>query len=306
MDELIIDARLNEYRPRDPNPHIPFAPEEIAADAAACREAGAAIAHFHARDPRDGTASTDAALYCEIGRALRAASDIVSMPTLGAMVATDVSERFAHVVAMSGDPATRAELVPLDLASANSSVWDSKARSFQGEDSVYVNTVADLRALSEGVRAVGVQPMAVVYSIPSLRLVEPLVEAGILQEPLYLQLLWTGKGVLSGHPATARGLDAFLDFMPSGLDFEWSVLGYGVDLVGRADLVLERGGHFALGLGDHPYLELGCPTNAEVVAQIAARARAHGREPATPDRVRERLGLRSLERTDEGRARDPG
>ncbi len=170
----MIEARLNEYTSRDPNPHVPFSPDEIAAAAAACRDEGAAVAHFHGRDPRSGAASTEPDLYCEIGRALRAASDVVPMPTLGATVATNLEERIAHVVAMAQDPETRAELVPLDLASANTSVYDPRSRTFDSEDSIYVNTVAVLRALSEGVRKVGVKPIGVVYSVPSLRLVEPL------------------------------------------------------------------------------------------------------------------------------------
>ncbi len=289
----MIEARINEYTSRDPNPHVPFGPSEIAAAAAACRDAGAAVAHYHGRDPKSGEASTDPTLFCEIGRALRAASDVVSMPTLGATVAINVEERIAHVVAMAKDPLTRAELVPLDLASANTSTYDPRSRRFDREDSVYINTIADLRALSEGVRKVGVKPIAVVYSVPSLRLVEPLLETGVLQEPLYLQLLLTGSDTLSGHPATARGLDAFLDFLPSGIDLEWNVLGWGVNLVELADVVLERGGHFALGLGDYPYLELGMPTNAEVIDYLVERARAHGREPATPDQLRKRFELGS-------------
>jgi len=192
---------------------------------------------------------------------------------------------------MAKSPATRAELVPLDLASANTSFYNATTRSFDREDSLYENTVATLRALSQGVRAVGVRPMAVAYSVPSLRLIEPLLETGVLQEPLYLQLLLSGDGVLSGHPVTRRGLDAFLDFMPAGVDLEWNVLAYGANLLELADVVLERGGHFALGLGDYPYLELGMPTNADVVAKLVERARAHGREPATPTQIRERFGL---------------
>ncbi len=291
MDELLIEARVNEYTPREPNPNVPYGPEEIAKAAAACRDAGASVAHFHARDPESGAASTDPALYCEIGRALHASSDIVVMPTLGATVSTAIEERFAHILAMAASPATRAELVPLDLASANTSVYDGRTRSFDREDSLYENTVATLRALSEGVRAVGVRPIGVAYSVPSLRLVEPLLETGVLQEPLYLQLLLSGDGVLSGHPATRRGLDALLDFIPTGVDLEWNVLGYGTNLLELADVILERGGHFALGLGDYPYLELGMPTNADVVTKLVERARAHGREPATPTQIRERCGL---------------
>lgn len=291
MDEVLIEARLNEYTPRTPNPNVPFSPEEIAKAAAACRSAGASVAHFHARDSRTGAASTDPAVFCEIGRALRASSDIVMMPTLGATVSTAIEERYAHIHAMAASPATRAQLVPLDMASANISFYDSEKRSFDSEDSLYENTVATLRALSEGVRKVGVRPIGVAYSVPSLRLVEPLLETGILQEPLYLQLLLTGGGVLSGHPATGLGLDALLDFIPAGIDLEWNVLAYGANLLELAHVVLDRGGHFALGLGDYPYLELGTPSNAEVVDRLVAMARDHGREPASPQQVRERFAL---------------
>ena len=291
MDEVFIEARLNEYTSRDPNPKVPFSPQEIADAAAACRNAGAAVAHFHARDSETGAASTDPAVFCEIGRALRAASDMVMMPTLGATVSTVVEERFSHIHSMAASPATRAELVPLDMASANISFYDSATRSFDLEDSLYENTVATLRALSEGVRAVGVKPIGVAYNVPSLRLVEPLLETGILQEPLYLQLLLTGGGVLSGHPATPRGIEALLDFIPAGVDLEWNVLAYGANLIELADVILERGGHFALGLGDYPYLEFGEPSNAGVVEKLVERARTHGREPATPERVSERFAL---------------
>lgn len=291
MDGLLIEARLNEYTSRDPNPNVPFSPVEIAVAAAACRDEGASVAHFHARDAATGAPSTDAKVYCEIGRDLRAASDIVVMPTLGATVSSAVDERYAHILAMAESSDTRAELVPLDLATANTAVYRSESRAFSGEDSFYENTVATLRALSEGVRAVGVRPIAVAYSVPSLRLVEPLLETGVLAEPLYLQLLLTGDGVLSGHPATRRGLDALLDFLPGGVDLEWNVLAYGANLLDLAEPVLERGGHFALGLGDYPHPELGLPSNAEVVADLVARARAHGREPATPEQVRERFRL---------------
>jgi len=192
---------------------------------------------------------------------------------------------------MAARSETRAQLVPLDMASANISFYDSQTRSFDREDSLYENTVATLRALSEGVRKVGVRPIGVAYNVPSLRLVEPLLDTGILQEPLYLQLLLTGGGVLSGHPSTRLGLDALLDFLPTGVDLEWNVLAYGANLLELADVVLERGGHFALGLGDYPYLELGEPSNAEVIEDLVERARAHGREPASPKQVRERFDL---------------
>ena len=291
MDEVIIDVRLNEYASRDRNPHVPFGPDEIAAAAAACRDEGAGIAHFHARDPASGAASTDPGLYCEIARALRGATDMVLLPTLGAGVATDVEVRLAHVAAMGRDPETRADLAPLDLVTTNLTVYDARERRFVSDDRIYANPVRTLRALSEGVRKAGAHPVPVVWNVGSLRLIEPLLEEGVLREPLYVELTLTSGGILDGHPPTPRGLEALLDFLPPGLDLEWAVLCVGGNLLDLADRVLERGGHFALGLGDYPYLELGTPSNAELVRQVVERARAHGREPAGPGATRRRLGL---------------
>ena len=63
------------------------------------------------------------------------------------------------------------------------------------------------------------------------------------------------------------------------------------------EIAIARGGHVAIGLGDYAYPELGTsangghPSNAEVVAAVVEIARRHGREIATPDETRARLGL---------------
>ncbi|MBY0400595.1 3-keto-5-aminohexanoate cleavage protein, partial [Myxococcota bacterium] len=90
MQKLIVEARLNEYTPRQPNPNVPFSPAEIARDAAACRAAGAAIVHYHARDPQTGAPSAEVALYAETARRIRAACDALVMPTLGANTVLDL------------------------------------------------------------------------------------------------------------------------------------------------------------------------------------------------------------------------
>ena len=138
--------------------------------------------------------------------------------------------------------------------------------------------------------------MGVAWNVGSVRMLEALIEIGVLEVPLYLELTLTGGGILDGHPPSVRGLEAFLDFLPAGLDVEWSVLCYGGSLLPLADAVLERGGHFAVGLGDHAYPELGEPTNAEVVAAIVERARSHGRDPASPAATRKRLALDAVPR----------
>ena len=148
MDKLIIDARLNEYTMRDPNPRVPWSPDEIAADAAACREAGASIVHYHARDPESGAASNALELYAASARAIRAACDAVVMPTLGASTVVELDARIGHIEAMAKDDATRAELAPLDLASLSLAMWREGMPRVAGDELVYHNSVGTLKALA--------------------------------------------------------------------------------------------------------------------------------------------------------------
>ena len=80
--KLIIEARVNEYMPRDENPNVPYTADEIAEAAAQCREAGAAIVHYHARNA-DGSPNHDTDVYLDTIRKIRDASDVLVHPTLG-------------------------------------------------------------------------------------------------------------------------------------------------------------------------------------------------------------------------------
>jgi uncharacterized protein (DUF849 family) len=291
MDGLIIDARLNEYTMRDRNPNVPWSPEEIGRAAAACREAGASIVHYHARDPETGAPSADPRLYAAAAGEIRARCDVLVMPTLGAGQIPDLDDRFAHVEVMAKDSATRADLVPLDLATTNLPILapagPGGGPALVGDDLHYLNTVGMLKQLAARSRAVGAAPMAAIWNVGSLRLLDALLATGAMGEPCYAELFCTEGGLLAGHPGTRRGLEAYLDFLPHGRRVEWAVACYGASALELAELAIERGGHVALGLGDWAYPELGpAPTNADVVAAVAALARRRGRPLATPAEVR--------------------
>ena len=102
MHRLIIEARVNEYASRRNNPNVPWTPEEIARDAAACRAAGAGIVHFHARNA-DGSPNHAMAEYADTIARVRAVSDILIHPTLGAFTLDAPAEtRIAHVIGTTG------------------------------------------------------------------------------------------------------------------------------------------------------------------------------------------------------------
>ena len=66
------------------NPAVPVTPAEIAREALAAADAGAAAVHIHVRDPETHQASMDGALYAEVVERIRARNrDLVINLTTG-------------------------------------------------------------------------------------------------------------------------------------------------------------------------------------------------------------------------------
>ena len=75
---MIIAAPNGARRGKADHPNLPMNIEEIAAEAAACQQAGAAVLHLHVRDS-NGAHSLDAGLY-------RAASEAIAISAPGMVV----------------------------------------------------------------------------------------------------------------------------------------------------------------------------------------------------------------------------
>ncbi len=71
MGKVIIEAAINGNALKKSNPHIPYSPKEIADDAIASCKAGAALIHFHIREPETGKWIHDAPVYAEVYRCAR-------------------------------------------------------------------------------------------------------------------------------------------------------------------------------------------------------------------------------------------
>lgn len=291
MKKMIIEARINEYAMRDINPHVPWTADEIAETAARCREAGASIVHFHARNP-DGSPLHGEAAYAEIIRKIRSKSDILVHPTLGWFSNDgDPAGRIDCVTTLARDAATRPDFAPIDTGSVNLESYDPATRRFRHDERVYINRTDTLQLYAREFRRSGIKPQLVTWSIGFTRRAAALIDMGLIDEPAWFLVNMTDGHVLTGHPGTVEGLQAHLDFLPKHRRIEWASNVVGGNLLDLAEASARLGGHIAPGIGDHPYQELGCPPNEEIV-RIAARAgRAAGREIATPQDVREMLGL---------------
>jgi uncharacterized protein (DUF849 family) len=286
MQKLVIEVRVNEGAMRDQNPNVPWLPEEIARDGAACREAGAAILHFHTRTA-DGGPDFSYERYRETILAARAQSDMLIHATLG-YEGREASgeERIANTVRLAQDPATRPDFAPVDMGSTNMDAWDPVGRRFVTRGLVYRNGTDTLEHLVRVLRECGVTPYLVSWNISFTRQIGAFLDAGLLGSPAYVLLTLTEGIALGGHPSTPEGLDAHTRFLPRGHRIEWTANTYDGDLLKLSEKIIRDGGHISIGLGDYPYVEYGCPTNAELVRRIVEQARSLGREVATPQEAR--------------------
>lgn len=283
---VIIEAAINGTRsPRD-NPNVPKAPAEIAADALACFEAGAAIVHNHLES--FGGADDDVAeAYLEGWRPVLAARpDALVYPTVN-LGAAGVTYGHLRPLAASG-------VLLLGLCDPGSVNLGPSLEGVPSGGFVYCNSfdlVADTLALHD---ELGLGPSMAIYEPGFLRLALAHWRAGRLPRGTMLKFyLSTDEGLTGspfGLPPTITALEAYLELL-DGCPVPWAVSVVGGDVCASpvAEAAVLAGGHLHLGLeffgGDRR------PTNAELVTEAVELCRSLGHRPATPTEAAELLDL---------------
>ena len=85
------------------SPHLPVTPDEVAAAAVGAAQAGAAVVHLHARDPKDGRPTQDPAAFAQFLPAIKSQTNAVVNITTGGSPHMTVAERLrpAHTTSQS-------------------------------------------------------------------------------------------------------------------------------------------------------------------------------------------------------------
>jgi len=298
---VIIEAALHELVSKSANPHVPYGPEEVAADAAACAEAGATLLHFHARDPGSGEQRWhDDALYADAVmrmRALGVADDLPWYPTYpGVRPEEAVADSMPHVAVLARDLGL--ELAAIDVGSGNLSPYQPETREFLAADGVKRLPHSLFREFTDFCRAHGLRPYLGVYEPGHIRHVAAYLDAGWLDPPLVLKCFFSEHHPY-GLPPVARSVEMTAEILATvlaGVEYEWFVQCYGRAIWDLAPAALATGGHLRVGLGDyHPWdwADDGNdkPTNSELVERAIELAGDAGRPVTNIAETRCRLGL---------------
>lgn len=287
------------------SPHLPLTPAEIADQAVAAAEAGAAILHLHARDPADGRPSADPALFMDILDRIAGRCDAVANLTTGGSAAMTLDERLA------GPCRAAPEMCSLNLGSMNFGLFGAASRPTEWRhdwerpfllstrDLVFKNTFADIETIFQRLGAERDARFEFeCYDVGHLYTLAHFVERGLVRPPFFVQFVF---GILGGIGADIDNLTHMKHVADKlfGDDYLFSVLAAGRAQMPMTTAAAAMGGHVRVGLEDSLYIARGrlATSNAEQVRKIRGIVEALGRSVATPAEARELLGLKGSHQT---------
>ena len=274
MQPLILTAAITGAETtRKDNPSLPITPEEQAADALACFQAGARVVHLHVRDDA-GKPTHSLERFSEALKAIKAAApELIVQFSTGGAVGEDFAKRLAPL-----------SLKP-DMGTLN-------AGSLNFGDEVFINRPPDIVRLAEAFSQFGVVPEVEVYESGMIDYVAKLVQKQIITHtPLHVQFVLGVPGGMSGTPKNVLYMaDQLKELIPGAT---WAVAGIGRWHIPASLTAMVSGGHIRVGFEDNIYYHKGviARSNAQLVERMARIAQSIGRPLATTEQAREILGL---------------
>ena len=155
-------------------------------------------------------------------------------------------------------------------------------------DELFSNPRPLVREIARRIRALGIRPEIECFDAGMVEEAEALAKEGLVDLPAHYDFVLGVPGALG---ASERALDFLIASLPPGSTF--TVAGVGRHQLPMAELAAKKGGNGRVGLEDNIFLRKGVLAKGswELVAEAAKRARASGREIATPAQARELLRL---------------
>ena len=290
--KLCIEVTVNEVVPVEDYPAVPLTPRQILEDTLECVEAGASIIHIHARDPKTGAQRfQDVEIYKETFQLIAEHCDAICYPTWPPQSGTLFGlKRFAHVVALAEDPDVALPFMDVDTGAMLRGKYDREGKRFINPDHMYVNTHGETIETLRKMQELGLKPRFGMRELGHIRHLEAFMDMGLLEEPLLLKFGFNDD-LLYNLPPEPRSIQAFLDWLPDGLDYEWFTQSQGASHHVVNNSAILMGGHIRTGIGDNLLYEGRPMSTAEQVRRAAEASRSLGRDVATPAEARRIMRL---------------
>jgi uncharacterized protein (DUF849 family) len=285
------------------SPHLPVTPEEIADAAVGAADAGAAIIHLHARDPKDGHPDQSPETFLPFLKVIKQRSNCIVNLTTGGSAAMSLEERLRPCATF------KPEVASLNMGSMNFGLFPmlNRYKEFKydwerpaleaSRDRVFKNTFADIEHILTSCAENGTRFEIECYEIGHLYTLAHFVDRGLVTAPFFVQSVFGILGGIGAHPEDVMHMKRTADRL-FGDSYHWSVLGAGRNQMPIITLAASIGGNVRVGLEDSLWDGPGrlATSNADQVRRARQVLEGLGCEVATPEEARKILKLKGGDR----------
>jgi uncharacterized protein (DUF849 family) len=281
------------------SPYLPLTPEQIAEQAIAAAEAGAAILHLHARNPANGEPAPNPELFLDFVPRIAERTDAIINITTGGGPNMTIEQR------LESPQRLKPEMCSLNMGSINFGLYPvmNRVKEFRydwerpyleaSRDYIFKNTFADIERILTELGAYGTRFEFECYDVGQLYNLAHFLDRGLIQPPLFIQTIFGIFGGIGTDPEDVLHMRRTADRL-FGDNYQWSILAAGRHQFNLVTMGAIMGGHVRVGLEDNVYLSKGvlAESNAQQVAKIRHILEELSMEIATPDEAREVLKLK--------------
>jgi uncharacterized protein (DUF849 family) len=282
------------------SPHLPITPEQIADSAIGAAEAGAAIIHLHARDPKTGRPDQSPEAFLRFVPRIKQRTNAVINLTSGGSPSMRVEERVMPAATL------KPEVASLNMGSMNFGLYPMLGRykEFKHDwekpylegtkDLIFRNTFKDIEFVLKTCQDNETRFEFECYDIGHLYSLSHFLERGLVKPPLFVQSVFGILGGIGTHPEDVIHMRRTADRLLGRDNYRWSVLGAGRAQMAIAAQAVAMGGNVRVGLEDSLWIGPGklAESNAQQVSNVRKIIEGVGYEIASPDDAREILSLK--------------
>jgi uncharacterized protein (DUF849 family) len=274
-------------------PYLPITPDQIASEAIAAAEAGAAMIHLHARNPQTGQPDQNPELFRQFMPRIKQSTDAILNITTGGGVGMSLDERLAPTKLL------QPEVCSMNMGSLNFNIsgagakitewkfeWE-KAYLEKSKDVIMSNTFAQIERAMTELSSQGTRYEFECYDVGHLYNLAHFVDRKLIEPPFFVQGVFGILGGIGPDPENVMHMKSTADRL-FGEDYLFSALAAGKHQMRLVTLSALLGGSVRVGLEDSLYSGKGkmATSNAVQVAKIRRIIEELCLEVATPAEAR--------------------
>lgn len=282
---IITIAPTSNFQGKEANPALPIQPDEVADAVFDAYNAGASLAHLHARD-RDGVQTNDPEVFKDINSRIRAKCPIIIQNSIAPALGPNPNSAEDGLAVLDAMP----EMASLDMGISVVAV--------HGREIIIEWTRSFLRKAAKLMLERGIKPELEIFNDSQIDDALMLIKEGLLTPPYSFSFVTGMQRVNQGAIAySPQRIMNYVNMLPAQSLF--STLGVGTAQLPAALTSILLGGNARIGFEDNIFYSRGvlASSNAQLVERLVRCIHDLGLEVASPDEARAMLGVPIPKRT---------